>query len=87
MYPFICRNGNNQPTEKNHTSWKLSDSIGKAYNNLGIVLNNKAKLGDRISTACNKEWKSFHGLSDISITKVNPLTMSHLYKTVVLLLV
>lgn len=55
----------------------------QAYNHLGIALNNKTKLGDQIATACNKGWKSFDGLADISITNVNPLAMSHLYKTVV----
>lgn len=79
----VVAKGNKQPTEKTIHLGNSPIPFGKTYNHLGIALNNKAKLGDRIATACNKGWKSFYGLSDISITNVNPITMSHLYKTVV----
>lgn len=56
-------------------------TFDKAYNHLSIALNNKAKLRDRKATACNKGWTFF--TTFLTSLSVNPLTMPHLYKTVV----
>ena len=54
------------------------------YNHLGILINHKCKLSDRIHAACNKGRKSYFALSDLGTTFLNPWTFIHLYKTVVL---
>lgn len=53
-------------------------------NHLGIIINNKLTLSDRIITACRKGQKSYFALNDIGSNYLNPLTLSHLYKTIVL---
>lgn len=83
MYSNSCSKRRKKNKRKIIHLWNSTIPFGKAYNHLGIALNNKAKFQDQIATACNKGWTSFYGLTDIRITKVNPLTMSHLYKTVV----
>lgn len=77
----IVAKRNKQPTEKTIHLGNSLIPFGKAYNHQGIALNNKTKLGGRIATACKKLFTAY--LTIISITNVNPLTMSHLYKTVV----
>jgi hypothetical protein len=55
-----------------------------SYNHLGIVINNKLTLSDRILSACRKGQKSYYALNDIGSNYLNPITLSHLYKSVVL---
>ena len=54
------------------------------YTHLGIVVNRKCKLSDRIAAACSKGRKSYFALSDLGSPYLNPLTVLHLYTTVVL---
>ena len=54
------------------------------YTHLGIVVNRKCRLSDRIAASCTKGRKSYFALSDLGSPYLNPLTTSHLYKTVVL---
>lgn len=54
------------------------------YNHLGIIVDNRCKLFARITEACNKGRKSYFALSDIGSQFLNPMTLSHLYKKVVL---
>ena len=68
-------------------SWNLGGidiPSDDSYTHLGIVINRKCKLSDRIATACTKGRKSYFALSDLGSPYLNPLTVSHLYKTVVL---
>ena len=55
-----------------------------SYNHLGIVVNHKCKLSDRIHEACNKGRKTYFALSDLGTKFLNPKTLSHLYKKIVL---
>ena len=54
------------------------------YTHLGVVINRKCRLSDRIAASCTKGRKSYFALSDLGSPYLNPLTTSHLYKTVVL---
>ena len=54
------------------------------YDHLGILINCNTKSSSRISNACCKGWKSFYALTDMDISRVNPESMAHLYKTIVL---
>ena len=54
------------------------------YDHLGILINCNTKSSSRISNACSKGWKSFYALTDMDISRVNPASMAHLYKTIVL---
>lgn len=54
------------------------------YNNLGILVNNKCNFSDRINSACRKGNNTFYALSDIGSPYLNPLTIAHIYKTVVI---
>ena len=72
-------------------SEQLSWSMGKSrvsckqsYNHLGIIINQNCKLSDRINEACNKGRRSYFALSDLGTQFLNPMTLSHLYKTIVL---
>lgn len=68
-------------------TWKLGDTIiscADNYNHLGIIISSKLTLSDRIITACRKGQKSYYALNDIGSNYLNPLTLSHLYKTIVL---
>ena len=53
------------------------------YDHLGILINSNTKSSSRISNASSKGWKSFYSLSDIEVSRVNPMTIAHLYRTVV----
>ena len=68
-------------------SWTLGDTTipnKSEFTHLGIVVNNKCKFSERIATACTKGRKSYFALSDLGSPYLNPMTMSHLYKRVVL---
>lgn len=68
-------------------SWYLGPAIvsyERSYNHLGIIINGKCKLSDRIQEACNKGRKSYFALSDLGTPFLNPRTLTHLYKTIVL---
>lgn len=70
-----------------NTNWHLGPakvSCEQSYNHLGIVINHKCKLWDRINEACNKGQKSYFALSDLGTPFLNPNTLSHLYKKIVL---
>lgn len=53
------------------------------YNHLGILVNNKWNFSDRINSACRKGINTFYALSDIGSPYLYPLTIAHIYKTVV----
>ena len=75
--------GNRLPQQ---LTWSLGDVIvpcKDSYNHLGILINNKCSLTDRITLACEKGRKSYFTISSMLLSLVNPLTVSHLYKTVV----
>jgi hypothetical protein len=55
-----------------------------SYNHLEIVINDKLTLSDRILSACRKGQKSYYALNEIGSNYLNPITLSHLYKSVVL---
>lgn len=57
---------------------------GIDYEHLGISINSNTKSKSRISNACSKGWKSFYALSDLHISRINPATMAHLYRSVIL---
>ena len=68
-------------------SWNLGGieiPCDDSYTHLGIVVNRKCKLSDRIAAACTKGRKSYFALSDLGSPYLNPMTVSHLYKSVVL---
>lgn len=56
----------------------------ESYNHLSIVIHRKLKLSQRIGRACQKGRKFFFALSDIVSHFLNPMTISHLYKTIVI---
>ena len=68
-------------------SWTLGDTTiqnKSDFTHLGIIVNNKSKFSELIATACTKGRKSDFALSDLGSPYLNPMTMSHLYKRVVL---
>ena len=68
-------------------SWNLGGIAIPCDDNcthLGIVINKKCSLSDRVVSACTKGRKSYFSLSDLGSPFLNPMTMSHLYKRVVL---
>ena len=68
-------------------SWNLGGidiPCEDSYTHLGIVINRKCSLSDRVVAACTKGRKSYFSLADIGSPFLNPMTMSHLYKRVVL---
>ena len=61
-------------------SWYLGRakiSCEHSYNHLGIVVNHKCKLSDRIHVACSKGRKTYFALSDLGTKFLNPKTLSH----------
>ncbi|KAK3096521.1 hypothetical protein FSP39_000985 [Pinctada imbricata] len=71
----------------NDCKWYLDDvelPITQSHNHLGITVCSNCKLSERISIACEKGRKAYFGLSDIGSPYLNPLTISHLYKSVIL---
>ena len=67
--------------------WTLGEDVVPCLdvcNHLGILINNKCTLTDRIAAACRKGRNSYFALADIGSQYLNPLTVSHLYKRVVL---
>lgn len=69
-----------------HLSWNLGGIELPVEDNcihLGIVINRKCNCADRISLACSKGRKAYFSLADLGSPYFNPMTMSHLYKTVV----
>ena len=68
-------------------SWNLGGidiPCEDSYTHLGIIINKKCSLTDRVVAACTKGRKSYFSLSDIGSPFLNPMTMSYLYKRVVL---
>ena len=66
--------------------WKLGSeiiSVDESYNHLGVIINNKCTLSDRIMLACEKGRKAYFGISNLVLTFANPLSVVHLYRTVV----
>lgn len=62
-------------------SWHLGPAIvscNRSYNHLGIIINEKGKLSDRIQEACNKGRRSYIALSDLGSPFLNPRTLTHL---------
>lgn len=55
-----------------------------SHTHLGIIVNNKGSLSDHIKNACRKGKNSFYALTDIGSPYLNPLSLSKLYKSVVL---
>ena len=56
-------------------SWYLGPAkvpCEHSYNHLGIVVNHKCKLSDRIHEACSKGRKTYIALSDLSTKFLNP---------------
>ena len=73
-------------TNQNY-EWTLGEDVVPcldSYNHLGILVNNKCTLVDRITAACRKGRNSYFALADLGSQYLNPLTISHLYKRVVL---
>ena len=75
--------GQTQPTKPKIFLGNSELQYGQVYDHLGILINSNTKSSSRISNACSKGWKSFYSLSDIDVSRVNPMTMAHLYRTVV----
>ena len=75
--------GNRLPKQ---LTWSLGDATvpcKDSYSHLGIVVNNKCSLIDRITLACEKGRKSYFAISNMLLSLTNTLTVSHLYKTVI----
>lgn len=66
------------------TWWYNNFMCWLLYNHIGIVINNKLTVSDRILSACRKGQKAYYALNDVGSNYFNPLTLSHLYKTIVL---
>ncbi|KAK3098279.1 hypothetical protein FSP39_017911 [Pinctada imbricata] len=67
-------------------SWNLGGvelPVEISCTHLGIVINQKCNCSDRISLACSKGRRTYFSLADIGSSYLNPMTISHLYKTVV----
>ncbi|KAK3100583.1 hypothetical protein FSP39_022163 [Pinctada imbricata] len=67
-------------------TWKLGSeiiSVNESYNHLGVIINNKCNLSERIMLACEKGRKAYFGISSMLLTFANPLSVVHLYGTVV----
>ena len=67
--------------------WTLGDTPVPHRNScchLGIIINDKSSLSDRIKSACRKGRNTFYALTDIGSPYLNPLTLVKLYKSVVL---
>jgi hypothetical protein len=77
--------GQRQPTKPNIFLGNSELRYGQVYDHFGILINSNTKSSSRTSNACSKGWKSFYSLSDIDVSRVNPMTMAHLYRTVVVL--
>lgn len=72
---------------KSEFTWHLGQTEvpqKESYNHLGITVHSKCKLSVAISDACKKGKKSYFALSDIGSKYLNPATVSHLYKCIVL---
>ena len=72
--------GNRLP---NQLTWSLGDATvpcKDSYSHLGIVINKKCSLFDRITLACEKGRKSYFAISNMLLSLANPLTVSHLYQ-------
>lgn len=70
-----------------NTNWHLDPakvSCEQSYNHLGIVINHKCKLSDRINEAYNKGRKSYFALSDLGTSFLNPNTLSIYTKKIIL---
>ena len=75
--------GNRLPQQ---LTWSLGETTvpcKESYNHLGIVINTKCNASDKIILACDKGRKSFFAISNMLKSLANPLTLSHLYTTVV----
>lgn len=67
--------------------WTLGDTPVPRLDScchLGIIINDKSSLSDRVKSACRKGRNSFYALTDIGSPYLNPLTLAKLYKSVVL---
>ena len=73
------------PNYADNLSWNLGEGcikISKSYNHLGIHLNSKFDPGERTSNACRKGRQAYFALK--TSEHLNPITVSKLYKRVVL---
>lgn len=58
--------------------------VQENYNQLGVIIDHKYRRSTGITEACNYGCKSYHALSNLGAQFLNPKTLLHLYKTVVL---
>ncbi|KAK3105405.1 hypothetical protein FSP39_024486 [Pinctada imbricata] len=72
---------------KNDHAWYLGDSLIKCENScthLGVIINDKNRKTNLINSACDKGRKAYFALRDIGSEYLNPKSMVHLYRTIVL---
>lgn len=72
---------------KEGSIWTLGDTpvpCSDSCTHLGIIINSKCSLSERIKSVCRKGRNSFYALTDIGSPYLNPLTLASLYKSVVL---
>ena len=68
-------------------TWTLGDKLvpcKDSHTHLGITVNNNGSLSDHIKNTCRKGHNSFYAFTDIGSPYLNPLTLTKLYKSVVL---